>query len=75
MDHTKGGLWPSEGSCYFTGHWQSGKHTRRDTEKAVSGHRSSHVIQKATGKAVYREGGTGKTRSVATAGFMLLKEL
>ena len=67
---------------------QGGTHRRRCTQKADCGHRRSHVIEGAIGKAVYAKGGahtraTGKAvhtkgamhkrRSVATAGVMLLK--
>ena len=53
-------------------HTKGGAHTRRNTQKAACGHRRSHVIKGATGKAVHTEGGAHKRRSVATAGVLLL---
>ena len=71
-EHTKGGLWPPQESCYLRGHRQGGAHTRRNTQKAVCGHRRSHFFKGATSKAVHTEGGAHKRRSVATAGVLLL---
>ena len=34
-EHTKGGLWPPQESCYLRGHRQGGTHRRRCTHKAV----------------------------------------
>ena len=34
-EHTKGGLWPPQESCYLRGHRQGGAHTRRCSQKAV----------------------------------------
>ena len=47
--HNKGGLWPPQESCYLgaTGkavHTEGGAHTRRNTQKAVCGHRKSLVV-------------------------------
>ena len=41
---------------------QGGAHTRRNTQKAVCGHRKSHVIEGATGKAVHMERGAHTRR-------------
>ena len=38
-EHTKGGLWPPQESCYLRGHRQGGANTRRNTQKAICGHR------------------------------------
>ena len=38
-------------------HTQGGAHTKRNTQKAVRGQRMSHVIERATGKAVRIQGG------------------
>ena len=51
------------------GHRQGGTHTRRNTQKAVCGHRRSHVIKGATGKAVHTEGGTHKRRNTQKAAY------
>ena len=84
-EHTKGGLWPPQESCVIEGatgkavHTERGTYTRRNTQKAVCGHRRSHVLLKGpqarrcTRNAVHTQGGTHKRRSVATTGVMLLK--
>ena len=33
-EHTKGGLWPPQGSCYLRGHRQGGTHTKRSVATA-----------------------------------------
>ena len=70
--HTQGGTHKRRSvataeSCYERGHRQGGTHTRRNTQKAVCGHRRSHVIKGATGKAVHTEGGAHTRRNTQKA--------
>ena len=44
-------------------HTKGGAHTRRNTQKAVCGHRRSHVIKGATAKAVHRRRCTHKAEN------------
>ena len=46
---------------------EGGAHTRRNTPKAVCGHRRSLVIYGATGKAVHTEGGAHTRRNTQKA--------
>ena len=62
-----------EGATGKAVHTKGGAHARRNTQKALCGHRRSHVIAGATGKTVHIEGGEHNRLSVATAGVMLLK--
>ena len=48
-------------------HTQGGAHTRRNTQKAVCGHRRSHVIEGATGKVVHTDGGAHTRRNTQKA--------
>ena len=52
---------------YTAVHTEGGAHTRRDTQKAVCGHRRSHVIKGATGKAVHTDGGAHTRRNTQKA--------
>ena len=55
-EHTKGGLWPPQESCYLRGHMQGGTHTRRCTHKAVHTQGGAHT-RRCTHKAVHTKGG------------------
>ena len=61
------------GVMLFRGHRQGGTHRRRCTHKAVAqkavcGHRRSHVIKGGHSKAVHTEGGAHTRRCVHTKG-------
>ena len=61
-EHTKGGLWPPQESCYLRGHRQGGAHRRRCTHKAEHTKGGLWPPQESCYLRGHRQGGAHRRR-------------